>query len=178
MGVAAPSGVWSSTAARGRLRAVVVFVLAGCPVPHEDTGGNDVPVVEPSLVGAKVECAAEAATWSVVLEADAWTGGGSLWMSTDGVYVEQHDFGSYEAAVDGTGDELRLSLAVADERSAVHAGSSTWFNCGVAELQGLLVIRSRDGSTVSDCRAFGGAPERWEAWGVGACTESIEVQAR
>lgn len=151
--------------------------LLACPAPFQDSAVLDPAAVNPTITSAAVSCEAAAARWALVVETDAWTGGGSLWLSDDGTYVEQHDFGSYEAAIDGSADRLKLTLAVAESFQEVRAGSSTWFNCGHPALQGLLVVRSRDGAAVTDCRSFGDAPSSWSAWAIGDCADTVEVSA-
>lgn len=155
----------------------MLWLLLACPAPFDDSGVADPEVVDPAFTTVSLGCEAAAARWTGVFETDAWTGGGALWLSVDGVYIEQHDFGSYEAATDGTADRLKLTLAIVSDFQDAHGGSSTWFNCGTPGLQGYLAVRSRDGGRLTDCRVFGEAPESWSTWGVGACTTGFTVEA-
>ncbi len=151
-------------------------VLVACPAPLVDTSASDPQARDALFTTVRVSCDGDAGKWALDMKADGWTGGGALFLSADGVYVEEHGFGSYEAAVDGSSDHLKLSLGVAAEFQDVHEGSSTWFNCGTPSLQGLLVLRNRDASALTDCRVFGAAPLLWSEWGIGDCAELVTVE--
>ncbi|MSQ01911.1 MAG: hypothetical protein EXR71_08465 [Myxococcales bacterium] len=153
-----------------------MWLLLACPEPLSDTAPVEPVARDPQFTSVRVSCDGDAAKWVLDMKADAWTGGGALLLSTDGRYVEEHGFGSYEAAVDGSADHLKLSLAVAGEFQDVHEGSSTWFNCGTPSLQGLLVLRNRDATAPTDCRVFGERPAWWSEWGIGDCAEPVTVE--
>lgn len=129
---------------------------------------------DPQITTASVQCDVRTATWSFELGTDAWTGAGRLHLSADGDYVEKHSLPSISAATDGTWDTLKRDLPiVATWRDAV-ADSSTAFACDTPELAGVLSAYSRDGSTRTDCLAFGENPGRWQTWDVEVtCAESM-----
>ncbi len=141
-----------------------VASLSACaPRPRLDPA----PTVEPGapqLIAHVLTCDPESATWSVVLVADAWTGGGRLWWSTDGDYRERHTVPSVSAARDGTDDRLVLELDIVPDWRDASPNSSTWFNCETPRLAPILQILARDGRTVADCLALGDDPARWDDW--------------
>lgn len=152
-----------------------VYALVAClpaRVPVVDTGpGPEAPTV----TAAEVTCNATDEEWTFSVDASAWTGGGDLWMSTDGVYVETDELTSTAAAADGTSDHLELDLDIVPDWRQVSKGSSTFFNCGTPGLEGVFVVYERDGSTVAGCRRFGDT-DSWASWGIGyACADSVEI---
>lgn len=138
--------------------------------PFVDTGPGP---AEPLITGASVSCDAEAASWSFEVDADAWTGGGDLWLSIDGAYVETHELMSTGAAGDGSADHLERELDVVPDFRDVVADSTTLFNCETPGLLGVLRIFRRDGESVSDCRVYG-EPDAWNALGLDpTCTTAL-----
>ena len=109
------------------------------------------------------------------MSTERWTGGGTMWMSIDGTYVEAHEVLSVEAEGDGSADRLELKLSFVADFQDASPGSSTAFNCGTPGLQGLVVIYGRDGESVADCRVFGDSPTAWETWAIGACSDAVDV---
>lgn len=156
----------------------MLTALLGCFSGAPDTGVYDPAATPPSITEITVSCTGESGKWALDVVTDAWTGGGTLWLSADGEYVEKHQVISAESALDGTSDHLELSLSLAADFQDVHEGSSTAFNCGTPGLQGLFVVYDRAGTTATDCRDFGDDPSRWTAWEIGECTQTISVEAR
>lgn len=177
---ARPPGRGIALRAPGRLAprygGAVFFLLLGCPAPLADSGVASPASVLPAFTEVSVVCDASVPAWAFDLHTDAWTGGGELWMSVDGVYVEAHPFTSAEAALDGSFDHLRFTLAITSDFRDVAAGSRTSFNCGTPALQGLLVVYARDGDTVADCRVYGGDASVWPRWGFPSCADEAEVK--
>lgn len=155
----------------------MLLLLLGCPVPEADSGVFEPGEALPTLSEVEVVCDASGPAWLLDLHTNAWTGGGKLWLSTDGAYVEAHPILSKEAAIDGSADHLELKLTIVSDFRDVAAGSRTAFNCGTPELAGLLIVYGTDAETVGDCRAFGELPERWADWGFSACPDEVSVRA-
>ena len=157
---------------------LAVLVLAACSSREP---AADVPVppdAAPAITDASVACDARLATWTFLIETDAWTGNGDLWLSTDGAYTENHALSSIAAAADGSSDQLRSTLSIVADWRDVVPSARTWFNCGTPELAGVLRVRARDGSRVTDCVAFGDAPERWSTWRASvACDDALDTGA-
>ncbi len=153
----------------------MLLLLLGCPAPEADTGVPSPGSTPPRFTEVEVVCDGNDATWRISMFTDAWTGGGELWLSADGDYVEAHPFVSREAALDGSSDHLELNLGVVSDFRDVAAGSRTAFNCGTPELAGLLVVYATDAETVADCRVFGSELDRWDAWGFPTCGDEVAV---
>lgn len=173
---AAPARRSPSRSAAARYLPPVLLVLLGCVTSAPDTGVGDVPSTPPTITDITLGCAGESGKWTIDVVTDAWSGGGSLYLSRDGAYVEEHPIYSVESAVDGTMDHLKATLALAADVQDVHEGSSTAFNCGTPDLEGLFVLRDRAGSQITDCRDFGPDPSSWTTWGIGECTETVAVE--
>lgn len=156
-------------------RAVVLFGMSACWSNTGESGLTDPSAAPPVIATAAITCASESGKWGLDLTTTNWTGGGNLWMSADGVYVEEHEIRSVEAAGDGTADRLELNLSFLADFQDVSPGSSTAFNCGTPSLQGLVFVYERGGKTTADCRVFGDAPANWATWSFGECADPIEV---
>lgn len=147
------------------LRLLLAAVLVACaPSPVAADLPPDVAPRDAAITEVDVRCDPEAARWTFETRTDGWTGGGRVWLSRDGDYVERHPLASVSAARDGSDDFLRLNLEIAAEWSEASAGSRTAFACRADDLAGILHVLSRDGARVTDCVAFGTAPERWARW--------------
>ena len=154
---------------------VAAASLPGCAQPEVDSGFPEPADTSPRITEATVSCDGDAGKWAFDVHTDAWTGGGTLWMSTDGVYVEKSSLGSVAAAEDGSADELKLSLTVVSDFGEVSAGSSTVFNCGTSGVEGLFVVKTRTGDAWSDCRVFGDDAGVWTDWSIATCTTAVDV---
>lgn len=155
----------------------MLLLLLACPGLQSDTGVLDPEARDPLFTELSIVCDGAAGTWTITADADAWTGGGTLTLSADGDYVEAHPVNSTDAALDGTSDHLAGSLSVAADFRDVNEGSSTWFNCGTPQLQGLFVLYSRDAVQQTDCRRFGDDAGAWLGWGLGECGVEMEVES-
>jgi hypothetical protein len=145
------------------------------PVVDSASAPSDDP---PAIATVSVKCDADDAKWSFNITTERWTGGGALYLSVDGDYVEKHAIPSVEAEGDGSADRLELKLALADDFRDVAPNSTTAFNCGTPGLHGLMVVYARDGETRADCRSFGEAATDWDAWGYNSCAETVEIQEK
>ncbi|MBM4365780.1 MAG: hypothetical protein FJ102_06160 [Deltaproteobacteria bacterium] len=154
-----------------------MFLFLACSLAHDDTATYVEEAEAPEISSAKVSCDVDDAEWQVDVATENWTGGGRLWLSTDGEYIEDHGIDSVEAEGDGSADRLELDLDIVADWTEASGGSSTVFNCGTPGLAGFLAIFARDGDTVADCRAFGEEPGRWNQWGVGECATTVEISA-
>jgi len=145
-----------------------LLLLAACVAPGGggETGEGDSALARtsPSITQLDWSCDVQDASWAFSANADAWTGGGTLWMARDADRVEKHRVPSTAAAVDGSSDHLALNLSVvADWRYQV-SGSSTAWRCSDQDLLSFqLAIYEADGSERADCRGWGADPELWSA---------------
>ncbi len=155
----------------------LVAMSWGCSLAHDDTATVVEDAEPPVMTNTTVACDVDDAEWQVDVVTENWTGGGRLWLSTDGDYIEDHGLDSVEAEGDGSADRLELDLDIVADWTEASGGSSTVFNCGTARLAGFLVVFARDGDTVADCRGFGEEPSRWAEWGVGECASTVEISA-
>jgi hypothetical protein len=151
--------------------------LLGC-APATGDVGVDPSEDPPEIDSASVKCDADDARWVFGVNTRRWTGGGTLWMSTDGSYVEGHEILSVEAESDGSTDRLELKLSLAADFRDVEPGTSTAFNCGTPRLHGLIVVYARDGETMADCRAFGEAAADWPTWGYAPCDQTVPIEEK
>lgn len=151
----------------------MLLVVACAPDPTDARATSDIALAAPNITDASVACDADDAEWIFRADADAWTGNGQVVLSADGDYVERHTLYSTAAAADGSSDSLQLTLDVEADWRDVSSGSSTLFNCGAAELGGILRIYTRDGSEQADCRVFGASPGRWTAWDLGVTCQRL-----
>ncbi len=154
-------------------RALVFFAMAGC-YQWPTVTPDPLATTDPQITAATVTCDETTAEWSFQVVTDAWTGNGSLYLSTDGSYVEQDSLVSTSAASDGTSDTLTRTLGVvATWRDAV-SDTSTAFGCNTPELAGVMTVYTRDGSAVSNCLGLGTDPARWQAWNADlACSNAM-----
>lgn len=166
-----PSVPVASPAPWGR---AVLFVGAtllgtgGCaPEPRDDAPLTHVDG-RVEVVSLSWDCDASAGRWNLEAETAFWTGGGELWLTVDGRYVERHELRSAGAAPDGSADLLALNLQILADWRFVSPGVSTAFTCG-DDPSGRLRVRDRTGAP-ADCVEVG--PERpvWaEAEGAPDC---------
>jgi hypothetical protein len=159
---------------------VIMFavLLIACAADTPVVDSADVGSAVPALTSVTVACDDVSAEWTFAATADAWTGNGDVRLSADGAYVEAHYLPSVSAASDGSSDTLELALSIVADWRDVVSGARTAFNCDVPDLAGVLRIRTRDGSDIADCRAFGSAPERWSEWDPAvACGQVLEGAA-
>jgi hypothetical protein len=107
---------------------------AGCVMPGPV--GPHPPAFEPppppEIAEFSVKCKTDGDKWVLDVSATAWTGGGALLMSEDGVYVEAHPVLVETTTVDGSGETLALDLAIVSDWRTQNNGSSTVFTCGDA----------------------------------------------
>lgn len=156
----------------------MLLLLVACTSVPSDSASDAVAARSaPTITAATVACDDATATWTFTAKTDAWTGNGDVRFSADGAYVEVHPLMSVSAAADGSADALALALAVVADWRDVVTGARTAFNCDAPDLAGVLRVRTADGASVSDCRAFGAAPERWATWDAGvACDVLLETE--
>lgn len=170
-----PFGTTPSSASGSSGRAAFLFGVALCggcyqwPIVEHDP----LSTTSPTITSTTVECDVDTAEWTITVGTDAWTGNGTLYLSADGAYIEQHTLPSTSAPADGSADTLERNLSiVATWRDAV-ANSSTAFGCATPDLAGIANVTSRDGSAVTDCVAFGVEPERWWRWNPDVACETV-----
>ncbi|MEL6342584.1 MAG: hypothetical protein AAFV53_05590 [Myxococcota bacterium] len=139
------------------LLAIACFPPADAPVVYAPLDGPP-----PALTDVQWSCDAERGAWSFTLEADAWTGGGQIWMAEDDVRVEVHRIRSVEAAEDGTADRLEVDLeSVADWRDAVNGSLTRWRCADEDALTFQALIFEVSGDPAADCRTWGAVPALW-----------------
>ena len=142
---------------------VLAFVSGGCIQPSDPVEG---PFHDgtPMLQGLSLVCEQATASWRLEAETDAWTGGGTLYLTRDGREVEQHRVGSARAAGDGTWDCLEATLGQSVDRRDHVPGSITRWLCREAdELSYLFVVVDPTGGDQTDCLAWGAEPSIWDA---------------
>lgn len=144
------------------------------PPTWPEHNGTSIPDGPPAITAFELLCDLESEEWELTVEADAWTGGGDLYLTVDGIYVEAHGVDSDSAAADGSADELELELDMVGDWREVNEGSSTVFTCG-AEADALFVLYDLEGEP-TDCRAAGPDADRWgDIDGAVACTETEDI---
>ncbi len=122
----------------------------GCRIqPPVKQTGTSIETGPPALVELAWSCDADDEEWLLTATADAWSGGGALYLTVDGDYIEAHGVRSAEAAADGTSDELELELGIEADWREVSPGSSTAFTCGDAP-SALFLLYDLEGDA-SDC---------------------------
>ena len=147
------------------LLAALSVAAIGC---REPPGQAEDPIVFPVLETPAIDhidlaCDPDKGQWNLEVRATSWTGGGRLYLTVDGEYIENHRAKSVAAKEDGSADELALSLNIVSDWRAVTAGTSTIFRCS-AKVNGLFVLRDRKDNPV-DCRILG---PNSSIWGNGA----------
>lgn len=123
--------------------------------------GGDLPpddrvlpeLTTPALDEVALACDVGESKWRLDATATSWTGGGHLYWTVDGEYVEKHYVRSISAAGDGSSDTLLLELSVAADWREVSSGSSTAFTCGQDPAWRLVIYDTEE--AVADCRAEG-----------------------
>lgn len=105
-------------------------------------------------------CDVDEGAWSLAVEASSWSGGGALWLTADGRYVEEHPVRVLRDQADGSGETLGLELAIASDWRDAASGSSTAFLCANAPAFRFF-LEDRSGE-VADCR-YDGEADLWSA---------------
>lgn len=117
-----------------------------------------------------MECDPDRGRWIAEMTTTSWTGGGLVWLTVDGSYVERHFIRSVEAAADGSEDRLTLRLDIVADWRAATAGTSTAFRC-VEEVSWRFVVNDLSGD-VADCVSAGTDPEHLDQEGVTPCPDT------
>lgn len=138
----------------GRLSLLLLAgCLAGDPVNRSFA---DVKLEPPTIESLDVVCDADRGRWTLTIDATAWTGGATTAWTSDGTYVELHDFSTESYADDGSYEVLVMTLSIVEDwREA--AASSTVFLC-TEEPSLVLSLRGTDGEQ-ADCATWGPNPE-------------------
>lgn len=131
----------------------------------------------PAITQVTWACDAEASRWDFSIVADAWTGGGTIWVARDAEVYEAHRIRSVEAKANGTQDTLELSLGIVADWRDASSGSSTQWRCTDApSLSFQAAVYDTPGDAITDCRAWGAAPELWaDVLDSAACDTLLEV---
>ena len=136
------------------MRALLPLLLLACRIPPVDPVEHVDPVLTtPELTAVSWVCEADRERWQLDATASSWTGAGTLWLTVDGHYIEQHAVPSIRIEPDGSQDELRLRLDMEADWRAVTPGDSTAFTC-TEPPDGLFVLWDRDDEQV-DCALIG-----------------------
>lgn len=163
---------------------MMLLLLGGGCVPSPAPGSPPVDPLDgpaPRLVSVALACDVDTATWTATLEADAWTGGGVLYMGLDADTLEEHRMRSVEASAEGDADLLEMTLSiVADWRDAAPGGSTRWRCADEPDLSFQAAIYEVRGEELVDCRFWGADPTLWQASGDGIsdCAQPLEAEAR
>ncbi len=152
---------------------VALLLACAASTPTADTGPATPVSGDPTLQAATWGCSEDEDRWSLTAEANRWTGNGGLALTLDGLYVEEHEVRSVEAARDGTWDRLALDLEIVADPREVAPGERTAFLCDPPTRDGLaarLWIHPPSSSAIADCWTWG-PPVDWAAAGyTSACT--------
>ena len=144
---------------------LTLLLVAACTTTVPAGGGEDSAMAlrTPAITALDWRCDPAEASWTFAVEADAWTGAGTLWLAKDADRYEKHRVPSVSAEADGSADRLELTLAtVADWRYQVSGASTAW-RCAEAEaLSYQIVVYTRDGADRADCRTWGDDPALWD----------------
>jgi hypothetical protein len=124
----------------------------------------------PTIDDIDLMCDPDKGQWNLEVRATSWTGGGRLYLTVDGQYIENHRVRSIAVKEDGSADELSLSLNIVSDWRDVTVGTSTIFRCS-AKVSGLFVLRDQKDNPV-DCRIFGANAS---IWGNTAGTPTCEI---
>lgn len=145
-----------ATHARASLGWVAVF-LGGCLFPLGEEQVIPDTNEPPEIVEIETLCDPDIGRWRFEVTTDAWSGGGDLFLTEDGEYIEEHKtLRSVRAEGDGSGDLLRAELVIIDDFRQ-GGGGSTVFGCG-ASLYGWVLVVDLFGE-LSDCLPAGEWPE-------------------
>ena len=131
----------------------MILLFLAC-MPDDLPEGNHIPpeFPNPSITDFVVECNMEEDTWLYVLESDAWTGNGLLWLRDEEGFEEEHPLISSGAARDGSFDRLEIELLIVGDWRDVQRGKSTRWPCSDQEDLSMLVeIYHPKAHTASDC---------------------------
>lgn len=150
-----------------RAPAALLPALAACGAGGGPPTPSQVDPGPPLIDTLTVECDAEVARWTLVVETTAWVGAVSTDWTTDGRYLEHHELTGVAFREDGTFERRRLRLDIVSDFRKQGLGR-TAFSCA-HDPDVLLVVRDLEGA-VTDCRAIGPEPERWaDLEGTGDC---------
>lgn len=131
--------------------------LSGCGASPADT--DVVPALtSPRITAFDWACDVDEDAWTLAVEASSWSGGGALWLTSDGSYVEQHAIRVTRDEPDGSGETLALELGIVSDWRDQASGSSTAFLCTNAPAL-RFQLDERSGEP-ADCR-FDGEPGVW-----------------
>lgn len=152
-------------------------LLAACiaPVPGEPAA-DPLDGPPPAITAVTWACDAESSRWDFSIVADAWTGGGRIWLARGDVY-EEHRIRSVEAKANGSQDTLELELSiVADWRDASSGSSTRWRCTDEPSLTFQAAVFEVTGEETVDCRTWGAAPELWaDLSDVQECGTQLEI---
>src|SRR6185436_4887493 len=99
-----------------RRRPMIVLVVA-C-FPRGDLPPDTVirPVlVPPQITALDLACDVEGEKWTLSASASSWTGGGTLWFTEDGEYVEKHTVRTKSAEPDGSAETLGADIGIVSD---------------------------------------------------------------
>ena len=153
---------------------VLFSALAGCGPPGwPDHNGSSVQTGPPAITEFELVCDLEGEAWALTVAADAWSGGGQLFLTVDAAYVEAHGVDSVSVAADGSADELELELNMVGDWREVDEGATTVFSCA-AGAAALFVLYDLDDEP-SDCRAAGPDPSWADVDGALPCDDRADI---
>jgi hypothetical protein len=138
--------------------ALMALLLPGCLQPGSAPDDIVVPRTgQPAIQGVILDCDLEAGRWRLDVETDAWSGGGGLAWTEDGVYLETHNnLRSIRAAPLGARDSLRADINIIDDFRPGGTGGNTVFSCRATPTAYVFVL-DLDGEQ-SDCVVVGPDP--------------------
>ena len=131
----------------------MMFFFLACTNPDLPEGTYNPPEFpDPKITDFVIECNYDEDKWLYVIESDAWTGNGLLWLRDPQGFEEEHPLISSGAARDGSFDRLEIELLIVGDWRDVQRGKSTRWPCSAQEELSMLVeIYHPKEHTASDC---------------------------
>ena len=133
---------------------MIVLMWACSTLPE---GSYHPPTFEdPHIVDFESSCDVAEDSWLFVVESDAWTGNGLLWLRDPDGFEEEHPLISTGAQADGAGDHLEIDLKIVGDWRDAQRGKSTRWPCSIQEDLSMLVeIYHPKRHTATDCLYVG-----------------------
>lgn len=133
--------------------AVLLLLAIACIGHPPDTEDVTPALTTPTIAAFAWTCDASANSRALDVTATSWTGGGSLFLTVDGGYVEDHPVRVVRSEPDGSAETLHLDLSIVGDWRDAASGASTAFLC--ADHPSLVFVLHDLAGDTSDCRTDG-----------------------
>jgi hypothetical protein len=132
--------------------------IAGCLPPGSlDDDVSSPTLAPPTITDVSLSCDLEADRWQLEVVTDAWSGGGGVVWTEDGVYIETHEnLRSVKAAGSGHRDTLRADIDIVEDFRPAGSNGNTAFSCRVEPTAYVFVLDLEQ--ELSDCVILGPFP--------------------